>query len=58
MTNYCKGCHTYMHQNGCSFMYYNKDGECPCVTCIIKPMCNKPCPNFKEFRKDKGEPDD
>lgn len=50
MTNYCRGCYTYIHENGCGFMTCNEDGGCPCVICIVKPMCGKPCPDFKKFR--------
>ncbi len=50
---HCKGCYAYTRteRSPCSISGYNKKGECPCTTCIIKVMCNKTCDDFFWFQE-------
>jgi len=53
ISKHCKGCITFKvehtlrlnstHVLTCNFSYFNKDGRCPCVKCIIKMMCMTTC---------------
>jgi hypothetical protein len=47
----CYGCKKRMLINDCSVfgqMEYEAD-KCPCVNCIVKPICVTPCNMLKEF---------
>lgn len=52
--NSCEGCRTYKHPLtgivDCNFEEYNVTDICPCAICIIKTMCDCPCPKYEEFR--------
>jgi len=39
----------------CSYAKYNKEGYCPCSSCIVKPMCVDPCEDYNLFRFNVGE---
>ncbi len=39
---YCKGC------VGC-YGIYNRDGYCPCGSCLIKMICRKECNDYCHF---------
>jgi len=43
--NNCKGCAS-IREGACRCGYEedNEDGDCPCTECIVKPMCDAPCP--------------
>lgn len=60
MPEYCKGCITYIVNNRdaltnnddpiiCSYTNHNKDGKCPCSSCIIKMMCEITCDEYEDF---------
>ena len=47
----CKGCASiYDGRKRCLFEGYTD--KCPCVRCVIKMMCDKPCDNFSNFTTD------
>ncbi len=51
----CRGCRDYIAtRDSCkqdiSRKFFNKV-QCPCVICLIKPMCNTPCEPFDEYDK-------
>ncbi len=53
----CRGCRTLT--TGCLYKRYNSTGLCPCVPCVIKPMCRNGCPAYDTFREGKEiKPDD
>ena len=46
----CGGC------NGldmCHIPNMKNDVECPCIICLIKPMCDQECEEFKKYCKRK-----
>ena len=46
----CKGCRTFMNTYvKCSPMLANKSSECPCITCLIKGVCNMACEEYEIF---------
>lgn len=50
----CKGCrsnHIY-NKGGCNWREYNQNGDCPCVLCIVKSMCNDPCDPYDDWQGD------
>jgi hypothetical protein len=54
MTDVCRGCYTRMlrqkypfNTNFCSLI--NDLNDCPCIECIVKPVCNNACEAFKKF---------
>lgn len=57
MSKYCKGCFT---NNGydkidivaCDVQQFNHRGNCPCVKCVVKPMCTAACPDYFAFKKE------
>jgi len=48
----CEGCAV----KGRACSHYNKEGTCPCVMCIIKPMCDRSCEKFDNWDRP-DEPD-
>ena len=48
---YCEGCTVYINESTMiqSCMPYNKTGQCPCSTCIIKIMCKVPCELLEDW---------
>ena len=52
--DYCKGCPTYNYKSACSQSEYNKNGECPCCECLIKPMCEITCQKFENWMRSNG----
>ena len=54
-TNDCKGC--YSDNKHCNFTplkrdnidIFNKLPICPCVDCVVKMICNHPCPEYSDF---------
>jgi len=58
-TNYkecegCEGCGIYTTDHECMLKpyYIDKQGNkivCPCSTCLIKMICNKPCINLTGY---------
>lgn len=47
----CSGCHAYESKGeedfaSCNNIPYIKDHVCPCISCLIKTMCNKVCENY------------
>lgn len=56
MCKECKGCVSYIPQEkrSCSAGLYPHVSEiehCPCLTCLVKGMCNRVCGNFIEYAK-------
>lgn len=51
---YCKGCHTY-HYKECSITPINKDRKCPCIQCLVKPMCVQGCAEFVNYTNDRDK---
>lgn len=41
----CEGCRTYYHATYPTCLWKPVHGKhtCPCVTCILKPVCNMTC---------------
>jgi len=53
MSSECEGCKLYQYDNSeccCSvgIPASNHDMECPCRTCIVKPICNQVCNDLRE----------
>jgi len=54
---YCKGCYTlsYVYLYGpkleCTYVRYNKDGQCPCTKCIVKMICQQGCPEYDTYKR-------
>jgi hypothetical protein len=46
---HCYGC--FSNGDYCPYVVHNNETEglCPCVTCIVKPMCNKICYDFCDW---------
>jgi len=61
MNKHCNGCLTnseYVHSGPhCGMMSFNDKGECPCVNCIIKMMCETLCQDFFHFKTKMEEKD-
>lgn len=36
----------------CKVLEVYKAEDCPCITCIVKPMCENPCDAFNELSGD------
>ena len=57
MESKCKGCRTYdyvleLHKGSCLAgvtPHLSETEQCPCITCIIKVMCNKACDDFHDY---------
>jgi len=51
----CNGCKSYKGYKGKCFLvpyYFNEQGnklECPCSTCLVKGICEKPCDEFNLY---------
>lgn len=55
--NICKGCWIYEHYNGGCVHYKaiinegtSKEIKCPCITCLVKMMCERTCLPLSKFR--------
>jgi len=51
----CIGCRSYIldkHRRVCDIEepFVSKTEKCPCIDCLIKSMCRKPCGDFKSYR--------
>ena len=44
----CHGC-VELRGSGCSINNMNKNKQCPCTECLIKPMCTYPCDDFRKY---------
>ena len=57
--NYCEGCFgldpvfLVLAEGACIYSRFNKYGECPCSTCLVKMMCNNLCEEFIIFKNKK-----
>ena len=54
MSKHCKGCPTYVCQIGnrqieCLLSFFNEDAECPCTSCLVKPVCAESCDDIEYF---------
>jgi hypothetical protein len=38
----CKICKVMKHDM-CTFIAYSHVKHCPCIECLVKPICNEPC---------------
>jgi len=49
----CKGCVAYdnLESKSCKIYISGKSKECPCITCIVKVMCNKACEPYYHLRR-------
>lgn len=51
----CKGCHTYESNTDnegfpiCNNVPFVYNHYCPCISCIIKGVCNSTCDNFISY---------
>ena len=50
----CSGCHVYESKKedefaSCNHVPHIKDYECPCISCLVKGMCNKVCEDFISY---------
>jgi len=45
----CCGCNVNDRFYKCPPNFINKDGLCPCSSCLLKMICLIICPDFKEF---------
>ncbi len=49
---YCEGCSIRkIIYSPCWMENKNKDGDCPCSECIVKPSCNITCDNFFKWKE-------
>jgi hypothetical protein len=39
----CKGCQMIKKIDGCVYRAREVEHLCPCVTCLVKPMCSDTC---------------
>ena len=46
--NRCKGCK--VKENICSFILMNRIDKCPCIECLVKPMCIQSCDLRQEIK--------
>ena len=49
---HCYGCRTYWYGGDyCRYAVHNNESEglCPCVSCVVKSMCDKDCPAFSKW---------
>ena len=60
----CEGCRSYAPQRGCeALMVLDSDDhfavgvitKCPCMTCLVKSMCENQCEAFSKVRREKME---
>jgi hypothetical protein len=54
---YCYGCCTYWYAGDyCNYAIHNNENEglCPCVTCIVKSMCDEDCADFSKWTDTEG----
>ena len=56
--NECKGCPTYIMQTDyyntsieCLLSHFNENGECPCTSCLVKPVCGRSCDDIKQYSR-------
>ncbi len=47
INNICKGCLSMY--TGCSYIKGAKEFKCPCITCLIKVVCEEGCEKFENF---------
>lgn len=51
---HCYGCFTFYYDlKLCEYTHYSNEhsekGSCPCVSCIVKSMCDTDCDDFHSF---------
>ena len=57
MITYCKGCLVFDEHKRklvfdvytCELTEFNTNGQCPCVECLIKMICNKACTEYNNW---------
>jgi len=54
MNKHCKGCPTYLSKIGeksleCLLSFFSENAECPCTSCLVKPVCTKSCDDLEYF---------
>jgi len=47
----CKGCYVYTKYTNCYLEPSIKERKCPCITCLVKGICNRPCHLFYVYNK-------
>ena len=52
MENDCKGCSSISILTSCKggVLPHIKSGDCPCLNCLVKGMCNQICEDFKRYK--------
>jgi len=51
VTAICDGCHVLAMGCNCISSYEHFDKKCPCINCIVKPMCTKACDEYNQLAK-------
>ncbi len=54
MNKHCKGCPTYLYNIGhrkieCLLSFFSENAECPCTSCLVKPVCMNSCLDLQAF---------
>jgi hypothetical protein len=51
VTTYCEGCPERSDPTSNCYCSsdINIDGKCPCINCIVKPICRTPCKPFGTY---------
>lgn len=62
LMNNCKGCRTYMIRkerspNDSARCRPDMVNTCPCISCIVKPMCTKECKEYADIREQRIKKD-
>ena len=49
----CHGCYVHLEFEQCTVEPLNHHGkECPCLTCLVKSMCQKSCDKWTLYKRD------
>jgi len=54
-TTECKGCLLFNQAIECKLLELYKADQCPCIICLVKPMCEEPCDAFNILTGDIDE---
>ena len=46
----CKGCNSWAAKDGCFIKHERRQDVCPCIKCLVKPMCSAGCKERSEIR--------
>lgn len=54
----CEGCTMLSMGIECKVLELYEAENCPCLDCIVKPMCEDPCEDFNDLTRDIDEDED